>query len=240
MANPGDLEWDEEVARRLAELKAAMTERPAPKDWRAKMGVIGADHAAAIGYVAVHWTLAQTWQAQIIQLMLGIVSDAGDAITAELSEQQRTEIIRTLLVRARHQEWLDEWDEIVRFATPLRNLRNDVIHSQWHANAGGEHSFYRLRAKGKLVIRSEKISAEQINELSERILQLVNKLIDFFYLLHEFGGSGVATVTPEGPPLVPGQGREARAQAQGRARKQARRGADRADSRKPEEGPSSS
>lgn len=207
-----------EIARTRAELEAPYR----PSNWRKDVPPIGKDQAAAIGYVAANWALVQRWQSDIIGLLLNTAGDATDAVTAELPELQRLAMIRSLLVHARNQEWLDQWDEVSCIADKLRNRRNDAIHSIWSADAGG-HIMWRVRAKGKVVVRTALVAPEQLHALSEEILDLIDRLVDIFYKILKFGGHGIATVIPEKPPLVPGQGREARTQAEARAQKKPER-----------------
>ena len=215
-------------------------QRRDPTRWYDLAKPISKEHAAAIGYVVVNWSLAQEWQTQILILLLGTAGEAGHAVTAELAELQKVSVGRAILIHARRQEWLDEWDEITRGMNDLRNLRNDIVHGFWGVNTEGIHFYERVRASGHVTKRAPDFSADDLSKLSDKIVDLADRFIQFHAELQSNGGYGVATIASEAQPLVPGQGREARIQAQGRVQKQARKDAQRTASRKPNRDPNAS
>jgi len=119
------------------------------------------DHAAAIGYVAAHWSLVEEHLAFIIYSLLGLQAIPGHAVTAELSTLQRISTISAFVSLTGNQAWIDTWDDITKTLDNLRNRRNDAVHSTWRV-VGPEHWHMRVKAKGRVSIKQGAISTTSL------------------------------------------------------------------------------
>jgi hypothetical protein len=140
------------------------------------------DHAAAIGYVAAHWSLVEEHLAFIIYSLLGLQAIPGHAVTAELSTLQRISTISAFVSLTGNQAWIDTWDDITKTLDNLRNRRNDAVHSTWRV-VGPEHWHMRVKAKGRVSIKQGAISTTSLMSLSNEILDLEDRIAKLTHTL---------------------------------------------------------
>jgi hypothetical protein len=184
------------------------------------------EHAAALGRVVSRWTVAEDYCRLIIHCLLDIEGEHGHAVTAEMSFLQRMNTISALTHCLRDHDLLDHWEDICRIADVVRGQRNDMVHAQWQI-AGADNILTRIKARGRVTFRLEAIPTEQLAELETAITGLIDDFGWFTQQLARRGFKKAITAGLANPPLDRTQSRNARAQAQGRATKKARRQADR-------------
>ena len=185
------------------------------------------EFAAALGYVVANWAMVEDYLGSIIRFLMGREDNAGYAITLELSTIQRTNLITTLMHEARDQSAYDDWQGILTALDPVRAERNELVHSVWSPHFAYGHVQFRMRARGKITGTFEARTAGDLLAASERILALLDMLAPFTSMIIGRQLARDLANPPTRPPLVPGQGLQARAQDQARAEKKAQRDADR-------------
>ena len=146
------------------------------------------EHAAAIGYVAAHWSLIEEQLGFIIYNLLGLHTIPGMTVTAELNTLPRIHLISALVGLTGKEDWIDRWGAIVTTLDGLRNRRNDAIHSTWQV-VGSDHRSTRIKkAKRQMKITFEVLPTKALEGLSTEILALVG-LIDELTLSLLQGGA---------------------------------------------------
>jgi hypothetical protein len=186
--------------------------------------------AAAIGYVAAHWSDVE---AQIIRILGHLIDPhtpaVGWAVSVEMTFLQRIAAVRTLLEESRDFDLVEAWDAIKDRLDFLRGKRNDVIHSMW---SGGTPPVYmRYKARGRIRITIGSIDIDDLHRLSEDTLKAYDLLCDFQDNLRERRAFEIIRTQSAKPHRDPGLSRKARALEEARAQKRARRAADRERSR---------
>jgi hypothetical protein len=146
------------------------------------------EHAAAIGYVAAHWSLIEEQLGFIIYNLLDLHTIPGMAVTAELNTLQRMHLINALVSLTDKEDWIDRWGAIANTLDGLRNRRNDAIHSTWRV-VGPDHWGTRIKAKGQVKIKSEMLPTKALEDLSTEILALVGQIDELALSLLQ-GGAG--------------------------------------------------
>ncbi len=193
---------------------------------------ISPEHAQALGYVVARWSRVEEVTAQTAATLLGLFeAPGGPAVWAEMSGAARFALVRTLLVETRIQEWLDDWDDLGPRFAELRSRRNDAVHSVWEL-AEGKHWAFRVRSTAGVIAEYGELSADDLVKLEREIDALLKAMFTFFQRVHPVAATALREASQRSP-LVPGQGRRARAQAQARAAKQVRKAADRERDQKP-------
>ncbi len=184
------------------------------------------DFAAAIGYVTHNWTFIEDSLSYFIAEVLNLRYRGSVIVTSELSSLARIEMIYALLYESRHQEWLDLWNEILPELTRVRSARNEIVHSSWLAVGDGHMQHYR-KTRRRIITRMEKINTDQLLLLADEIMDVASRINrELFPIIGDISRE-LAQEYSSLQPLIPNQGRSARAQAQARETKQARRSADR-------------
>jgi hypothetical protein len=201
-----------------------------PSGFRSFIRPVSPEHAAAIGYVAIYWSLVENSLGDMVGVLLGIgVPEVSHSITAELSTLAKAAMIRSLIDFVQNQEWLDEWDAIATRLNNLRNRRNDVIHSYWENNKEGVSIGVRTKARGTVKFLVVKEDAADLGVFSEELIDLADVILDFCDKTDRSGIAKLMTQFRTSPPRDRGQSRAARDQAQARQAKKARKRADRAN-----------
>ncbi len=160
-----------------------------------------AEHAAALGYVAYHWTLVEGQLAYAITVLLGLHNHAGNAVTAELPMMARTNLAHTLIGLTGNVNLIEEWRLIETDLNAARAERNDMIHGVWEV-VGNEHLRTRTKAKQRITVSVVSVSTAQLNELCERIHDLQQRIARITVLLAR--AEAYKTINqhdPPGPPL---------------------------------------
>jgi len=153
--------------------------------------------AAAIGYVAAHWSLVEEQQACIAYNLLSLTQLTGLAVTADLGAMQREKLIQTLLALVSKPELEDEWSALIIKTAELRLRRNDAIHSVWRV-VGTGHQGYRVKAKERLSITFDPMPITELKDLSDQILALDSRLTKFANNVLISGAAKILT-----DPLLP-------------------------------------
>jgi hypothetical protein len=192
---------------------------------RTKYPLMKARHAQALGYMVAHWSVMDSTLGFFITILTGLRGDAAFVMNVELSSLQRAAVIRALLFETREQKWVDDWEDLMPRFEALRTLRNDAVHGLWHDDKGAYHAF-RVSAKGRVSKRSVEISTARLNQLTEDTIALYGEIDTMAFRIGKKAAARLRRF-PTKPPLVPGQGRNSRAQAQARAAKQAQKQASR-------------
>jgi hypothetical protein len=162
---------------------------------------ISADHAAAIGYVAAHWSLIEEMLGVMLYQAISLHTIPGYAVIAEISTLQRLNMISALLNLTGNKNWTDAWSDLSVAMDALRNRRNDAIHSTWQV-AGPEHFRTRMKAKGKLSITRGIVTTAELNQLSEDLLDMFWELTQFWVKLLQAGvGKIINQYHPPGWPV---------------------------------------
>jgi hypothetical protein len=151
---------------------------------------ISTEHAAALGYVAAHWSLIEEFLGTLQYQLLGLHAIPGHAATAEVSTLQRIGTISALLNLTGKKEWIEEWEDIIVILDNLRNRRNDAIHSTWMM-VGLDHRYTRRKARGRLTVKGGTMKSEDLVQLSEEMLDLFWKLTEFTVPLLQAGVSKI-------------------------------------------------
>lgn len=133
------------------------------------------DHAAAIGYVAIHWSLVEDHIAWLIYNLLGLQTMPGLAMTAELPTMQRLVLVRTLINLTGNPTWAAKWAEISNEADRLRAERNNIVHAIWI----DRDVTNRVKAKGKVDFQQSQMKTPEITAKANEILALSQKLALF-------------------------------------------------------------
>ena len=189
------------------------------------------DHAQAIGYVVVHWTAVEELIAFVAACLLGIEArEAAHAVTANLTSAGRASLVRSLLAATRRQDWLDDWDEMAPDLLRLQAERNTVVHGEWSVVAPS-YWVRRVRSAGQVSWQAGAYSTAKVNALAQDIRTVEDRLWLFTMTIMPDVAQSLRNAV-DLPPLVPNQGRKARALHQARAAKQAGRDADRLRSAK--------
>lgn len=184
---------------------------------------ISAEYAAAIGYVAAHWTFIEFQFAFLIYNLLGLHTIAGYAVTTEAGALQRLQILTTLIGLTGEEDWINEWGKIAKEFDALRNRRNDAVHAQWQP-IGAEHWSMRIKARGQVTVTYGPVPIEDLKELSEKILVLEKMIVDIGSRLFKGGAKKIINqLHPPGPPLPKDPPPRNRAQIPKRERKRAQR-----------------
>jgi hypothetical protein len=128
------------------------------------------EHAAAIGRVAVNWSLVEGQVAYLIMSLLSLQASPSHAVTAELGMLARLDLVETLIGLTGSSSWTSEWAEIDKEIDDLRVRRNDVIHAEWrYAGRQEEHESIRIKARGRVSITLSLVPTSQIANLSKDI-----------------------------------------------------------------------
>lgn len=168
------------------------------------------EHAAAIGYVAAHWSLIEEHLAFLISNTLGLHAIPGWAVTAELSTIQRVNMISALIDLSGHPEWINEWAGIIATFENLRNRRNDAVHSTSQV-VGPAHWTLRIKAKGRVSIKQGPVYTPALQRLSDEILELEERIAVFDYEVITGGiGKIINQLHPPGWPVHPPTPRQSR------------------------------
>src|SRR5271169_6264090 len=83
------------------------------------------DHAAAIGYVAAHWSLVEQQLGFMIYSLLDLHTIPGWAATAELTMLQRIHTISAFVNLTGNETWINTRNNLALILDDLRNRRND-------------------------------------------------------------------------------------------------------------------
>ena len=190
------------------------------------------EQAQALGYVIASWSSVEEVVGVIAATLLGLAESPGSgAVLAELSGAARFTLVRTLLVEAQVQDWLDDWDDVDPLFNNLRGRRNDAAHATWNPVEGAYWAF-RVRVRTGVVVDFGKLPADELHVLHRQIENLHSKVIDFARKVLPTAADALKKAD-QTAPLLPGHGRHALAQAQARTEKQAKKAADRAKASKP-------
>jgi hypothetical protein len=188
------------------------------------------EHAAAIGYVAVHWSLIEEFLGTLLYQLIGLHKIPGQAVTAEISYLQRVGTITALVKLTGKAEWITAWEDIIPILDDLRIRRNDAIHSAWSL-VGSEHRKSSVRARGELKFKYETMHTSKLKDLSEEILDLYWKLTQFTVPLLQAGINKIVNqfrppgwpVYPRSNSQVPNSSRKSQSRNPKRERKRRRR-----------------
>jgi hypothetical protein len=151
---------------------------------------ITSEHAAAIGYVAAHWSLIEEFLATLMYQLIGLHRIPGQVITAEASFIQRIATITALINLTGNAKWIEDWQDIAKVLDGLRTRRNEVVHSAWSL-VGSEHRSTRISAKGVLKFKYNTVETKELTQLSEEILDLYWRLTQFTVPLLQAGVSKI-------------------------------------------------
>jgi hypothetical protein len=78
-----------------------------PDGLRRRFRRVSTEQAAAIGHVAINWTLVEEALADMIWAFLNIhVDEVRHSVTAELNSLTRVAMIRSMIATMQNQEWL--------------------------------------------------------------------------------------------------------------------------------------
>jgi hypothetical protein len=88
---------------------------------------ITSEHAAAIGYVAAHWSLIEEFLATLMYQLIGLHRIPGQVITAEASFIQRIATITALINLTGNAKWIEDWQDIAKVLDGLRTRRNELF-----------------------------------------------------------------------------------------------------------------
>ena len=188
---------------------------------------ITADFAAALGYVARNWANVESILAYLICEMLGLNFRAAVIVTAEMSSMARIDLISALLFETRHQDWLDLWDGVKPELQRLRAIRNELVHATWDV-VGDEHAQFYVRARNRTINKHAKFKSDDLVEVADQIAIVSDDLATRLYSILPQVAAELSANSPTLPPLVPGQGRAARAQVLAHDAKLAQKALDRA------------
>ncbi len=188
------------------------------------------DHAAAIGYVAAHWSMVEQQLAFIIYEMLHLHTILGWATTAELTTLRRINTISAFVNLTGEKAWIDAWADIAVTLDDLRNRRNDAVHSLWEP-VGPGHFRMRIKAKGRLSIKQGPVTTPVLSALADEILDLLERLGEFTFtisahdawkIINQLSPPGWPTPLPAPSPSPKAQPRNPKRERQQR-RREARR-----------------
>jgi hypothetical protein len=179
------------------------------------------DHAAALGYVAAHWSLVEEHQKYLISSLLGLQPLPGHAVTAEISVLQRLYAIEALVGLTGNKEWITEWSQIVTETNRLRPLRNNAVHAIWHV-VGDEHWGMRVKAKGRVSVTFGATPTADLAGLSDEILALEDRIAKFTYKV-VIGGASEILKQPSPPGHASAQAQPQSGQAPSRPQARARK-----------------
>jgi hypothetical protein len=165
---------------------------------------VSGEHACAIGFVAVFWSMAEEMLAWIIHALVGWqVKEDGFAITAQLGALSRINTITTL-ASVQNQEWFDRWCIIAKAADKVRTRRNSAVHAVWIQTAI-EHQTIRTKARSRVKIEAKQVPISELRELQDDMLNLIDALGDFMGLMISNGAHERVRQPPMLPPLTRGQ-----------------------------------
>jgi hypothetical protein len=183
---------------------------------------LNADAAAAIGQVAVAWTVLETSLLMLLNELVGTDTKLVVMMGAEAPFLQRLSIISSMVHYSRNREWFDEWQELQKRINILRNKRNDIIHGHWGKADDGGLMTIRIKAKGKLTPELTVRPLENVQQVTADILGI---LADFQSFMNKVSSGKIKEVllNLQGPPLSHTQSPKAQAQDQARAKKKATR-----------------
>ena len=177
------------------------------------------DQAAAIGRVAVNWSLVEAHVSFIIHDLLDLPSSPSHAVTAELGMVHRIYLAETLIGLTGNVTWIGEWAKIGKVMDKLRNQRNDVIHAEWRSFGPEDLEGIRIKARGRVSITLSRTPIAQLQKLAKDIAVLEDRLARYAYTLTVGEARKIiASPDPPGPPPSPAPARKKDAPSQAHVR----------------------
>jgi hypothetical protein len=151
------------------------------------------DFYHALGVMHSYWNIAELQLQQICWFLIGAEVEAGRAITNELSNPARTNLILTL---AREVIKINEvtvfFEKLVKLFDRNRINRNFVTHSRMMAVKGAKGAnlavFQPFSAKGKFVHTMYIAPLNRLRQLAEDI-RLMNEFFSSFFSFLDAGGN---------------------------------------------------
>jgi hypothetical protein len=149
-------------------------------------------HHAAIGGVAIKWTHLENYVQSILWRIAGLNPIVGRCITNHMPFRSVCDAIVTIANETpAYQKLVPELKAIFHECEQLKIKRNDTVHALWaiFVPTGNEQTSVRrlagefdgmvIKARGALNIKINRTTVSQINEITEEIIVLTNKLANF-------------------------------------------------------------
>jgi hypothetical protein len=133
-----------------------------------------------IGDVVASFALLESGLQRATSALLGSGQRIGDVVTVELSFRGLRALMLSLFLELRGDgAGLDALRELMKRAAQVEEERNLIVHSTWGAGAGGEITRIKSTAKSQLRYRFQTVTANDLDELAERIKVLAGALHRF-------------------------------------------------------------
>lgn len=161
---------------------------------------ISKDHAAAIGYVAAHWSAVELSITFLAERLSGMSKYAAGAVLLNTPHLGQLNIIEVWLNLLGNDLYLAEWKFIRVEIDRIRPLRNQIVHCEWNVS-GDDHYIHYAKAKTFYTLRFEPVTAEEMNKLADECTLLCDRLGIFSYNLMVANASKAINV-PNPPGLA--------------------------------------
>ena len=167
-------------------------------------------HLQAIGEVAVRWSAMEFTLSSTIWDLAELSQAHGWAITTHLSERVRVDICNSLAFDLLGEDPLAaELRQHLNFIlNQVYPKRNKFLHARWGSSIHWHHKseLQDVRARGKVIIGSEKFTSDDIFSVAAEIYEANEKLADMRDRIRVWLSTSRKESTAQGSPREPEAG----------------------------------